>query len=108
MKAARTSIAATPVARHIAATFLVDMVSSNKTMAAADAKLLLAEARLMLDDALQKNPTYWEAAVDTALVVSTQAKYETDQKEIRNGSEDRHGADGRGRSAAPAGGVPAA
>jgi tetratricopeptide (TPR) repeat protein len=88
IKTARTSIAATPVARHMAATYLFDMVTSNKTIAATDAKMLLAEARLMLDEALQKNPTYWEAAAYKSLVVGTQAKYETDQAVIKTLTEE--------------------
>ena len=79
VKTARTSIGAAPESRHMAATYLFDMVSSHKTIAAADAKMFLTEARLLLDDALQKNPAYWEAAVYKSLVVRTQAKYETDQ-----------------------------
>ena len=78
LKTARASIGAGSEARHMAATYLFDMVSSNKTIAAADAKILLSESRLMLDDALKKNPKYWEAAVYKSLVVRTQAKYETD------------------------------
>lgn len=83
LKTARTSIGAGPEARHMAATYLFDMVSSNKTIAAADAKMLLSEARLMLDDALQRNPKYWEAAVYKSLVVRTQAKYETDPAVVK-------------------------
>ena len=78
MKTARASIAPSPEARHTAGTFLFDMVTTNKTIAAADAKLLLAEARSLLDEALQKKPSYWEALVYKSLVVRTQAKYETD------------------------------
>jgi tetratricopeptide (TPR) repeat protein len=78
LKKARISIADAAVSRHMAVTYLFDMVTSNKTIAAADAKLLLAEARFMSDAALQANPTYWEAATYRALVVSMQAKFETD------------------------------
>jgi hypothetical protein len=78
LNAARTSISDAAVARHMAVTYLFDLVASNKTIAAADAKMLLAEARFMADDALQKNPTYWEAATYKALVVGMQAKFETD------------------------------
>ena len=78
LKTARTSISGEPAARHMAATYLFDMVSSNKTIAASDARVLLTEARLMLDDALQKHPGYWEAIVYKSLVVRAQAKYETD------------------------------
>ncbi|MEO6222123.1 MAG: hypothetical protein ABIP90_02660, partial [Vicinamibacterales bacterium] len=83
LKIARTAIATSPVARHMAATYLFDMVYSNKTIAAADAKMFLAEALLMANDALQMNPKYWEAAVYKSLVVRTQAKYETDPAVIK-------------------------
>ena len=83
LKAARTSISTDSVARHTAATYLFDMVTSNKTIAVADAKMLLSEALLMSDDALKKNPKYWEAAVYKSLVVRTQAKYETDPAVVR-------------------------
>ena len=75
LKTARASIAPSPEARHTAGTFIFDMVSSNTTIAAADAKLLLAEARSLLDEALQKKPDYWEVLVYKSLVVRTQAKY---------------------------------
>ena len=78
LKTARASIATSPEARHTAGTFILDMVSTNTTIAAADAKLLLGEARSLLDEALQKKPDYWEALVYKSLVVRTQAKYETD------------------------------
>jgi hypothetical protein len=40
--------------------------------------MLLSEARALLDEALKKNPAYWEAVVYKSLVVRGQAKYETD------------------------------
>ena len=83
LKTARTSIGAGPESRHMAATYLFDMVTSNKAIVAADAKMLLSEALLMVDDALKKNPKYWEAAVYKSLVVRTQAKYETDPAVIK-------------------------
>lgn len=83
VKTARTSIAATAAARHMAGTYLFDMVSSNKTIAVADAKMLLAEARLMLDDALKQNPGYWEAVVYKSVVVRAQARYETDPAVVK-------------------------
>jgi tetratricopeptide (TPR) repeat protein len=83
LKAARTSVGAAAEARYMAATYLFDMVSSNTTIAAADAKMLLTEARVMLDDALKKNPAYWEAVVYKSLVVRAQAKYETDPAVIK-------------------------
>jgi len=78
LKAARTSIGAGAESRHMAATYLFDMVSSNKTIAAADAKMLLGEALLMADDALKQNPKYVDALVYKSLMVRTQAKFETD------------------------------
>jgi hypothetical protein len=83
VKAARSAIGAGPEARHMAATYLFDMASSNTTIAVQDAKMLLAEARLVLDDALSKNPKYWEAVVYKSLVVRTQAKYETDPAVVK-------------------------
>lgn len=77
LKAARTSIGAGAESRHMAATYLFDMVTSNKAIAASDARMLLGEALLMADDALKKNPKYWEAVVYKSLIVRTQAKYET-------------------------------
>jgi tetratricopeptide (TPR) repeat protein len=88
LHAARTSISDAAVARHMAVTYLFDLVASNKTIAAADAKMLLAEARFMADDALQKDPTYWEAATYRALVVSMQAKFETDPAVIEKLTEE--------------------
>jgi tetratricopeptide (TPR) repeat protein len=84
LKTARTSIGAAPEARHMAATYLLDMVSNNNAIAAADAKMLLIEARLLLDEALKKNPAYWEALVYKSLVVLTQAKYETDPAVVKS------------------------
>jgi predicted Zn-dependent protease len=83
LKAARTSIGTGAESRHMAATYLFDMVSSNQTIAAADAKMLLGEALLMSDDALKKNPKYWEAVVYKSLIVRTQAKYETDPAVVK-------------------------
>ena len=83
VKAARTTIAAAAWARHTAATYLFDIVTRNKTIAAADAKLLLAAARQLSDDALKADPKYWEAAVYRALIVRTRAGYETDPAVIK-------------------------
>ena len=83
LKAARTAISVEAEARLMAATYLFDFVNSNETIAAADAKMLLAEARLMADDALQKNPSYWEAVVYKSVVVRAQAKYETDPAVVK-------------------------
>jgi hypothetical protein len=83
LKTARTSIATTPEARYIAAVFLWDAVNSNKTIAAADAKMLLGEARVMLDDALSKDPKYVDAIAYKSVVLRTQARFETDPAVIK-------------------------
>jgi tetratricopeptide (TPR) repeat protein len=83
VKTARTSIGAASEARHMAATYLFDMVNSSTTIAAADARMLLAEARLLLDDALRQNPRFWQAVMYKSLVVRTQAKYETDPAVVK-------------------------
>ena len=83
VKAARSAIGAAAEQRHMAATYLFDMVNTNKTIGAADARMLLGEARLLLDDALKKNPAYWEAVVYKSLVVRSQARYETDPAVVK-------------------------
>ena len=83
VKAARTAIAAAASARHVATTYLYDIVRRNKTIAAADAKLLLAAARQMSDEALKADPKYWEAAIYRSLIVRMQAEYETDPAVIK-------------------------
>lgn len=83
LKAARSSIDAGSESRLLAATQLFDMVSNHPTIAPADAKRLLNEARLMTDDALTKNPKYWEAAIYKSLIIRAQAKFETDTAVIK-------------------------
>jgi tetratricopeptide (TPR) repeat protein len=84
VKAARTSIGAAPDARHQAATYILDMVTGFSAIGADGARMLLREARTMLDDALQKRPDYWEATASKSDVLRMQARYETDPATVKS------------------------
>jgi len=83
LEAARASVPATAELRCAAAAYLFELVYRNETIAAADAMKFLAEALLVLDEAMTLKPDYVEALVYKSLVVRTQARFETDPDKAR-------------------------
>ena len=85
LKAARQAIPTAPEMRYMAATYLFDIVNTNKSIAPADAKTLLADAIVLLDEALKARPDYLEAVV-------YQVRRHQDPRQVRNGSGSDQGA----------------
>ena len=84
LKTARAAVPATPVLRHIAGSYLFDIVQAVKTLSPAEARTLLVEAGTVLDEAIKLKPDYYEAVVYKSLVSRTRAKYETDPLLIKS------------------------
>ena len=83
LEAARASVPATAELRCAAAAYLFELVYRNETIAPADAMKFLAEALLVLDEAMTLKPDYVEALVYKSLVVRTQARFEIDPDKAR-------------------------
>jgi tetratricopeptide (TPR) repeat protein len=78
LKAARTAVPATADSRYMMATYLVELEMKTPALSAADARKLLNEAVLVLDDALALKPGFADAVVYKAVARTRQARLEPD------------------------------
>ena len=83
LKQARSSIPRTPELRYMMATSLVELESRTAGLSAADARKLLAETVVILDEALALRPGFAGALVYKAVARTRQARIETDPATVK-------------------------
>ena len=68
----------------MAASYELDIVRNHTSIKPADAKKLLADAILLIDDALKVKPDYWTGVEYKAVIIRERAKRETDPALVKS------------------------